>query len=174
MIIITISFFYFSSDIISTKIKKISVYDKRIKRDQEKLNSAKVLNEQLQQVSKVIVNSITTDRKFNSEEVNNFVKKLATLSDQYKIAVHSLFPKVVSSIGSKYVEQQYTMELDCTFIQMGQFLTDLESYDNIIKVNTLDVRPLSVDSKKTSSEEDLVTHYKVTLELSTFKIIKEA
>jgi hypothetical protein len=159
--------------VINTKIQLIGRYDKRIKIEQEKLNSAKVLNEQLQEVSKVIENSISEDDKFTTDESNAFIKKLADLADKYKIAVHSMVPKVITTITRRYAEQLYTMELNCTFVQMGQFLSDLESFDNIIKVRTIDVRPLA-DDKKTIYEGPQETHYKVTLELSTFKIVKEA
>ena len=173
IIITAVAFFYFSNDSISTKIRKIKAYDKRIKLEQEKLNSAKVLNEQLQLVSKVIMNSMTSEKNFTSDEVNSFIKVLADLADKYQIAVHSVFPKVVSSLNRHYLEQLYTMELNCTFIQMGQFLGDLESFNHIIKVKTLDVRPIDLDLKETDVGEAPVTRYKVTLELSVYKIVKE-
>ncbi len=50
--ITAVAFFYFSNDTISAKTRRISAYDRRIKQEQEKLNSAKVLNEQLQLVQK--------------------------------------------------------------------------------------------------------------------------
>jgi Tfp pilus assembly protein PilO len=173
MILSAVLFFYFSNDLINSKIKLVGRYDKRIKVEQEKLNSAKVLNEQLQEVSKVIENSISEDDKFTSDEANAFIKRLADLADKYKIAVHSMVPKVITTLSRRYAEQLYTMELNCTFLQLGEFLSDLESFDHIIKVRTIDVRPLT-DDKKTLYEGSQETHYKVTLELSTFKIVKEA
>ena len=172
MILSTICFFYFSTNSVKTKIDKIDEYDEAIKEEQEKLNSAKVLNEQLQEVSKVIMQSMTTEKEFAIEEVNAFVKKLADLADKYKIAIDSVFPKVVSSERSYLIEQEYTITVACTFIQMGQFLSELESFDHIIKVNTLDVRPMKEDVGKTS-DEILDTRYKVTFELAVFMIIKE-
>jgi len=173
MILTAILFFYFSNNMINDKIKLIGRYDKRIKVEQEKLNSAKVLNEQLQQVSKVIENSISEEDKFTTDEANAFIKKLADLADKYEIAVHSLIPKVITSVSRRYAEHFYTMQLNCTFVQLGEFMSDLESFDHIIKIRTIDVRPLA-DDKKTLYEGPQDTHYKVTLELSTFKIVKEA
>ena len=57
MVLIALCFFYFTSNMISEKQDKIKRYDRRIKVEQEKLNSAKVLNEQLQHVSLVIKNT---------------------------------------------------------------------------------------------------------------------
>lgn len=173
MILVGFLFFYFSSTTIAAKQKEIRKYDRGIKSQQEKLNSAKVLNEQLQEVAKVIQNSITDEDQYTPEESNAYVKMLADLADKYKIAVHAMTPKSVSSVSRKFAEQLYTMELNCTFVQLGQFLSDLESFDYILNVKTLDVRPLG-DDKNTVYEDELVTHYKVTLELSTLKIVKEA
>jgi len=174
MILVTLCFFYFTTSMIKSNKKDIGRLDRKIKVEQQKLNSAKVLNEQLQEVSKVIVNSITNEDSYSAEEVNSFIKKLANLADKYRIAVDSIHPKEVESFGSKFIEQLYTLEINCTFIQMGQFLTDLESFDQIIKIKTLDVRPMSRDRKNVLFDDDTETRYIVTLELSTFKIVKEA
>lgn len=173
MILSMLCFFYFSTNSISKKIDKIGVYDRAIKKDQDKLNSAKVLNEQLQEVSKVIMQSMTDDKDFAPAEINDFVKKLATLADHYKIAITSLSPKVVSSGRRNFIEQQYTMVLNSTFVQMGEFLSQLESFDHIIKVKALDVSPIKIDRQGGEASE-LATRYRITIELSTFKIIKEA
>ncbi|RLC54406.1 MAG: hypothetical protein DRH89_09555 [Candidatus Cloacimonadota bacterium] len=173
MILSTLCFFYFSTNSIKTKIKKIDSYDEAIKVEQEKLNSAKVINDQLQEVSKVIMLSMTNEKEFAIEDVNAFVRQLADLADKYKISIDSLSPKVVSSDKSYLVEQEYTLSVVCTFIQMGQFLSELESFDHIIKLNTLDVRPMKEDKTKTF-DEIIDTRYKVTFELSVFMIIKEA
>ncbi|MDP8204930.1 MAG: type 4a pilus biogenesis protein PilO [Candidatus Tenebribacter mawsonii] len=173
MILSTLCFFYFSTNSVKTKISKIEQYDEAIKEDQEKLNSAKVLNDQLQGVSKVIKKSMTNETEFAINEVNTFVQKLAALTDKYKISIDSVYPKVVASDKSYLVEQEYTLSVACTFVQMGQFLSELESFDHIIKINTLDVRPMKED-KNSSFEEIIETRYKVTFELSVFMIIKEA
>lgn len=173
MILSTICFFYFSTNSVNSKIKKIDRYDRTIKEEQEKLNSAKVLNDQLQEVSKVITRSMTKDKEFAVDDVNEFVKKLADLTDKYKISIESVFPKVVSSEKSYLVEQGYTLSVVSTFIQMGKFLSELESFDHIIKINTIDVRPVKED-KSEVYDEIIETRYKVTFELSIFMIIKEA
>ena len=115
---------------------------------------------------------MTNEKEFAIEDVNAFVKKLADLADKYKISIDSVSPKVVASYKSHLVEQKYTLSVVCTFIQMGQFLSELESFDHIIKVNTLDVRPVKED-KNTIFDEIIDTRYKVTFELSVFMIIKE-
>lgn len=171
VVLVSFVFLYSSSKMISAKIDKIERIDKKIKKTQEKLNSAQVLNQQLSQVSKVIDNTLTSDKTYSADEANAFVKQLADLADQYKVAVYGVFPKNTSN-DVNLLEQQYTMEIECTYVQLGQFMTSLESYDRIVKVNTLDVRPILATGK--DKPQFTETHYRVTLELSTFKIVKEA
>ncbi len=172
IIVITgVAFFYVSVTSVRDKVETIVKYDDAIKKQQEKLNSAKVLNEQLKEVSKVIMNSMTDSRRYTPEEVNSFVKLMADLADKYKIAVNSISPKVVANVMTNYIEQQYIMELDCTFIKLGQFLTELERIDSIIKANTLEIRPIG---KTGAADETSETRYKISLDISTYKILKEA
>lgn len=171
MAVLAVAFFYYGSEIINQKSRRVRAYDSRIKEEQEKLNSAKVLNDQLSEVSKVILASITEERSYSSQEINAFVKKLADLADRNKITVDNLVPKVVSGTNRHFVEQQYTLELNCTFVQLGNFLAELESFDNIMEVNTLSVNPVNRDEKTDQLAE---TRYRVTMLLTTVKIVKEA
>jgi hypothetical protein len=172
--LISVAFFTISGSMINSKINKIASVDKKIKKAQEKLNSAKIMNEQLSQFTMIIRNSLTTEKKINPTDVNAFVKQLADMCDQYKIAIVSIYPKAVFSTADM-LEQQYTLELNCTYVQTGQFLSELEGMDNIIKINTLDVTPIMVQDSgtKAASTVTQATRYKVTLELSVFKVVKE-
>jgi hypothetical protein len=174
MIIIALLFFHYSDLIISKKIDSIDNYDKRIKVEQEKLNSAKVLNEQLLEVSRVILGSISNERKFDADEVGAFTNILYDMADKYKFAIHNFSHKDVSSLSGSFIEHQYTMELNCTFVQLGKFLTDLEALDYIVKIKTIDVVPYAARGKSEAVVEGQETRYKVTIELSTFKVLKEA
>lgn len=176
MIIMALLFFYEGSRLIADKIDRISKYDKAIKEKQEILNSAKVLNEQLEEVSKVVLNSITQKKKFKPEEINTFVNRLADLADKYKIAVHSLSPKPIKNDKKHLLEHNYSMEMLCTYVQLGRFLTDLESFDYIIHINTLEIKPSNKDLDKESIQSEVAaeeTIYKLILELSTYKVVKE-
>ena len=171
IILVSMSYIYFGRKMISDGRKKIVNIEKTIKKDQEKLNSAKVLNKELQQVSKVILNSMTKNRTYKAEEVNEFVSKLGDLADRFKIKIEGLSPRPSSKEG-KIVEQSYSLQIICDYVQLGKFLAELERFDYIMKLNTLDVKP--VHGKRDSAPSVGATRYKVAIELSTFKIIKEA
>lgn len=171
MAVVGFGFFYFSSTTIKARVHTIKLYDAAIKKNQAKLNSAKVLNDQLKEVSKVILNSMTDERYFSSSDVNDMIKKLADVADKYQISVHGMIPQAGDSFQTKYIEQKITLDLNCTYVQLGKFLTDMESIDRIIHVRTLDVRSADSKSEVTS---DIATRYRITLELSVYKVSKEA
>ena len=160
---------------ISNNIKKINRVDKKIKRAQQKLNSAKILNEQLKEVSKVIENTMVTTKKIDVKEINAFVKQLADMADSFKIPVYSLVPKSDYNRESVFVKQQYTMEVNATYTQIGQFLSAIESLDKIVKITTLDVQPIKNATAvyANSKKEKMETHYRVSSEFTTVKIVKE-
>jgi len=169
MILSSASYVFWNVNMVNTHLSKMRKVDKDIKEEQQKLNSAQVLNEELKEVSKVILNSITKEKSYDTTEVNAFVKKLADLADKNQILINSISPKPVSN-ATHLIEQTYTLELNCEYLQLGRFLTELESFDNIMKVKTLDVKPTG-DNK--DQDPTVATRYRITLELSTFKILKE-
>jgi len=176
MIGVTVLFFVLSGSLIGKKIKQVNAIDKQIKIAQEKLNSAKILNQQLSQFALIIDNSLTKQKAFNPAEVNTFVKNLADLADQNQIAVLAIYPKEIQGkLG--LVEQQYMLELNTTYVQLGRFLSNLEALDNIVKINTLDVMPqMEANSNQNKSKTNTgpsIARYKVTLELSVFKVQRE-
>jgi Tfp pilus assembly protein PilO len=69
------------------------------------------------------------------------------------------------------IETTYNLELEATYVQIGQFISDLESQDNIIKIQTLDISPAQVTDETVANAE---SRYRVILELSIFKVKKEA
>ncbi|HOD17642.1 MAG TPA: type 4a pilus biogenesis protein PilO [Candidatus Cloacimonadota bacterium] len=178
MVVVAILFFVLSNSMIGNKLKKIDSLDHKIKIAQEKLNSAKIMNQQLSQFSLIIDNSLTKEKSFSAQEINAFVKSLADLADQNQIGVLAIYPKEVQT-GLNLVEQQYIMELNSTYVELGQFLANLEAMDHIVKINTLDVMPLMESEATTKTKTGTlsapkVARYKVALELSVFKVVKEA
>jgi Tfp pilus assembly protein PilO len=178
MILLAVIFFMVSGSLIGKKVTQASELDNKIKSAQEKLNSAKIMNQQLSQFALIIDNSLTKQKSFSPQEVNAFVKNLADLADQNQIAVLAIYPKEIQS-KLNLVEQQYILELNTTYVQLGQFLSNLEALDNIVKIITLDVMPL-MDSNTGQSKTNTKTtvapqtaRYKVALELSVFKVQKE-
>jgi Tfp pilus assembly protein PilO len=151
--------------------REITRVDRQIRSVQEQLNSAKVLNEDLKEVSNVIENSLTNARDLATEEVNEFIRELTEFAFIHEIAVLSITPRALFN-QNRIIEQQFTLELECTYVQLGQYLATIEKYDYIVKVNTLEVRPQAERFREIRGERHVL--YRVTLDLSIFKIIREA
>ena len=164
-------FFWSSGSLRKDNMQKINRVDRRIRVMQEQLNSAKVLNQDLREVANVIENSLTESRELSIAEANDFVRELASFADLYNISVLGLTPRAFFA-QNRILEQQFSIELECTYVQLGQYLTAIESYDYLVKVNTLEVRPQA--DKFAEVDGNRQTLYRVVLDLSIYKIVREA
>ncbi|HPV15154.1 MAG TPA: type 4a pilus biogenesis protein PilO [Candidatus Cloacimonadota bacterium] len=171
MILITVLIFTASANSLKNGLRKVRDYDDKIKTAQERLNSARIMDEKLSQFSLIIDNSLSKSGKFTFEEINDFKKRIGELAHDRKISINKLSDSNKFSLPG-LIETTYNLELEGTFVQMGQFLSDLEALDNIIKIHYIDVTPSSEGDKKT--EDYAVSKYKIMLELSIFKVKKEA
>ncbi len=172
MVLITVLIFSASVSNIQNGIKKAKEYDNQIKIAQEKLNSARIMNEQLSQFSLIIDNSLSKSGTFTVEEINSFKQRIGELAHERKIAINKLSDSNKFSLPG-LIETTYNLELEGSFVQMGQFLSDLEALDNIIKIHYIDITPAAThDNVKT--EDVAVSKYRIMIELSIFKVKKEA
>src|SRR5690554_7603181 len=87
--VVTFFFFFSANSLINNRITEIRRVDRNIRRAQERLNSAKVMDGQLSQVSRVIDNTLVNERVFTAEEINYFVRYLAEIADRYRSEEHT-------------------------------------------------------------------------------------
>ncbi|HNV61710.1 MAG: type 4a pilus biogenesis protein PilO [Candidatus Cloacimonadota bacterium] len=172
ILLITILFFMFTINSVTAKQHKIKELDRKIKTAQEKLNSARIMDQQLSQFSRIIDNSLTREASFSFDEINAFKTTIGRLADQRTITINKLSDSNKFSLPG-LVETTYNLELEATYVQIGQFISDLESMDNIIKIQALDISPLAVSDKEVTAP-NAPNRYRVTLELSVFKVKREA
>ena len=171
MVLLTIAFFMLASSVIDGNESKINQLDKKIKTAQEKLNSARIMDEQLSQFSLIIDNSLTRDKSFTFDEINEFKKKIGDMANNNRITINKLSDANKFAIPG-LVETTYNMELEGTYVQMGQFIADLEALDNIIKIHYIDITPAQTAGK--GKDAGGISRYRITLELSIDKVAKEA
>lgn len=168
MILVTVGFFALSASSFRKNLNDIDSYDTKIKNAQEKLNSARILDEQLSQFSLIIDNSLTRSKSFTFDEINDFKTSIGQMAHENRITLNKLSDSNKFTLAG-LIETTYNMELECTFVQFGQFVADLESLDNIIKIHYIDISPAQVQDKN-EPEQGGVSRYRVTLELSIFKV----
>ncbi|HNX37217.1 MAG TPA: type 4a pilus biogenesis protein PilO [Candidatus Cloacimonadota bacterium] len=170
IILSSVIFLMIGSNSLHSNLRKIEQYDKKIKTAQEKLNSSKILEEQLSQFALIIDNSLTKDSAFSFDEINQFKTRIGEIANQSAISINRL------SDSNKFsqpglIECTYNMELEANYVQVGQFISAIESMDNLIKIHALDISPAQTTNKQEVSTGP--NRYKVTIELSVFKVKKE-
>jgi Tfp pilus assembly protein PilO len=173
MVLIAVLIFTASANNLQTNLKKVSEYDAQSKVAQEKLNSARIMDEQLSQFSLIIDNSLSRSGGFTFDEINEFKKRIGELAHERKISINKLSDSNKFSLPG-LLETTYNLEMEATFVQMGQFLSDLEALDNIIKIHAIDVTPAQVEDGNKKTVDTAVSKYRIMLELSIFKVKKEA
>jgi len=171
MLLFVVIFFTVTGNIVKHKQKQIVDLDNKIKTTQEKLNSARIMDQQLSQFAIIIDNSLTKSPSFSFDEVNAFKTEMGKLADQRSITINKLSDANKFSLPG-LIETTFTVELEASYIQLGQFISDLESLDNILKIHSFDISPTQAttkDKEKTAGPN----RYKMSLELSIFKVKKE-
>jgi Tfp pilus assembly protein PilO len=173
MILISVLFFMIAGNSLKKNTSEVDRYDTRIKATLEKLNSSLIMEEQLSQFKEILDNSLTTSDKFSVDEMNEFQKEIERLRDENKMKL------VKISDSNKFaeagmIETTYSLELQGTFQQMGQFISALEAQNHIIKIQYLDVSPAQITDKNVIQNPNAPNTYRITMELSIFKVKKEA
>lgn len=153
-------------------LSQIEAYDNKIKTAQEKLNSARILEEQLSQFSLVIDNSLTKESSFSFDEINQFKTYIGDMANQSAISINRLSDSNKFSTPG-LIETTLNMELEATYVQAGQFISALESMDHLVKIHALDIAPAQTLTKKDTTVASGPNRYKITIEMSIFKVKKE-
>lgn len=171
MLLIAVLFFVLTGNNVKNKRDKITDLDNKIKTTQEKLNSARIMDQQLSQFALIIDNSLTKSPSFSFDEINAFKTEIGKLADQRSITINKLSDANKFSLKG-LIETTFTVEMEATYIQLGQFISDLESLDNILKIHSFDISPI----QNTGQDKDQKVgpnRYKMSLEMSIFKVKKE-
>ncbi len=170
MIVLSVVFFMLTSSNVKHNIDKIEQLDSKIKTAQEQLNSARIMDQQLSQFALIIDNSLTKTPSFTFDEINDFKTMIGQLADQRSIQINKLSDSNKFSLPG-LIETTYNLELEASYVQIGQFISDLEALDHILKIHALDVSPAQISDKQTPAA-GAANRYRVTLELSIFKVKK--
>lgn len=171
MLLIAVLFFVITGNIMKSNREKIKELDNKIKSIQEKLNSSRIMDQQLSQFALIIDNSLTKSPSFSFDEITSFKTKIGQLADQRSITISKLSDANKFSFQG-LIETTFTMELEASYVQIGQFISDLESLDNILKIHYFDISPIQSSTRDTTVKSG-PNRYKIALEFSIFKVKKE-
>ncbi len=171
ILLIGVVFFMLTANTVKKTKTQIEVLDTKIKTAQEKLNSARIMEQQLSQFALIIDNSLTKTASFSFDEINDFKTKIGQIADQRSIQLNKLSDSNKFSLPG-LIETTYNIELEASYVQIGQFISDLEALDNIIKIHALDISPTQVSDREVRAP-GAPNRYRLTMELSIFKVKKE-
>lgn len=171
MLGLTVAFVMLTSESLRKNMDQIHRMDEQIKTSQEKLNSARIMDQELSQFAMIIDNSLSTEGKFSFDEINTLKTQIGQMAHERQISINKLSDTSKWSLPN-LIENTFNLEVEATYNQIGQFIADLESQDNIIKIQNLDITPAQVKDQE-EIKANAESRYRVLLELSIFKVKKE-
>ena len=170
MILISVLFFVLAGNSLKKNLAEVDKYDKQIKTTLEKLNSAMIMDQQLSQFREIIDNRLTNESKFSVDELNDFQLVIDRIREDNRMKMEKISDSNKFSPAGM-IETTYNIDLQGTFRQMGQFISELEGLNHIIKFNYLDVSPIPTSEAIGPGGEN---NYRISMEKTVFKVIKEA
>lgn len=165
-------FILFTNKSLTTNLDQIHRLDNEIKVAQEKLNSARIMEQELQQFAMVIDNALTRESRFSFDEINDLKTRIGEIAHERQISINRMADASKWTMPN-LIESTITLELEADYIQIGKFISDLESQDNIIKIQSLDISPANLSQEEQQTAAGKASRYRVLMELSVFKVKKE-
>ena len=124
--------------LISSKILDIKNLEKEHKSTNEKYITAQILSQKLSHVYNVFENNLSFKKsdKINEEASMDFMKDITDIMYKYGITLKRLVPgkKIKKGISTTI---PYTIEVECDFEKLGNFLVELEKYSRIIEIDNI-------------------------------------
>ncbi|MBL7073779.1 type 4a pilus biogenesis protein PilO [candidate division KSB1 bacterium] len=144
----------------------------QIKARTEKLISAQILAQQLDQVAKLIERNLALSAQdILAEDASMpFLTSLTSIMDQLGITLLALEPKPKINFKG-YVKTPYELKIKCSFRQFGQFVNRLEKSERLITVEEFEVDN-SVERSDRDREPGKLDHHVMEMAISTLTLIK--
>ena len=162
------------------QLEEVARQDSLIKSTLGKLNSARILDQQLSQFRGILIQNLTNDRAFSEDDLRTFSQELARLVAQNQLEPYQrdAAPKTAwleianQQSGTGMAEAVCRLDLTGTFAQMGQFIAELEALDQLVRINYLDISPLQPEEIEQPEDPESPDSYLIALEFSLLKVVK--
>lgn len=174
VLVFGLSAYFYYSFVYVEQPKKIRRLKTEIEALNEKLISAQILARELDQVSKLIQRNLALSAKDSLAEDASipFLNDITGILDDLKIKLVKLNPGTRVNMRD-YVKAPYTLRIDCTYEQLGQFVNRLEKSERLITVEGFEIdnaiRKIRAD-REAGRKPD--TH-SVDMTISTLTLIKK-
>lgn len=179
-------FFVMGSVLVRKQLAEVERLDIQTRSTLGKLNSARIMEQQLSRFGSILTQSLTSDQAFSEDELKNFNQELEGLIRQNQLEKFLFDPAKKNSwleTGNKYpepgmIETTFSFQLTGTFAQLGQFVSELEALDQVVKIRYLDVSPAPPEEPGLTEESEQAMDpgvgdlYRLAVEFSLLKVVK--
>jgi Tfp pilus assembly protein PilO len=194
LLVYIIGFWAFYKNILTQQPSTIKDLETQISEKKRQLLSAQIISKNLQNVNELIQNNLINSPNDSLAMPANmaFLQYLTSLMDRFNIILLSIRPMDVlksdqqnkdqwatssgaaasDSLAKEYIEIPYSMTVLASYIQIGQFIQELEKSPRLIRIvrfqmeNPLDV---SFYEDEVSGKPD---QHRVNLDIHTLTILK--
>jgi len=139
----------------------------------EKFITAQILSEKLNNVYNVFEQNLANDNNDpkNKEANMVFLKDLTDVLEKLDIKLLQIEPGGKKKIGFlTYIP--YTMELKCTYEEIGKLITELEASNRLITIEDLIIKNGIEKIKRTSNAIDEINDIRTLLSINTITLNK--
>ena len=175
LIVITVGFWYYGSNILNNKLSEIDRLDEEIARKQEELISAEIINQELDEVVKLIERNLASSEgdSLLKEDTIPFLKYLTPIMKKYEIVLLGIEPKLADiTIADRFVRTPYSLKILCTFSQFGQFLSTLERSERLSSVEEFTINN-EVSELFTPKPNRTLEQHEISMLVTTVTLLKE-
>ena len=179
-------FWYAENNIYSPLPEKISDLEDEQVTFNERLITAQILSEEMDQVYSIFENNMYSKEKSSIKETASieFLNDLTDILNKLEITVlhikpgqkedrlvNILYPDTPDETEIKYTFIPYELEIECTFEEFGRFITALEKNDRLISIDEFLLNNGLERMSLSKSREDLMNQV-IEMKLSTVTLNK--
>ena len=169
---LTLSYWASASVLIGEKPFEIRLLEEEQEELNENLISAQILASQLDRVFTLFQENLALSKADSLADDANlpFLNSLTDILDDLDIKLLGIKPKPrVDNIT--YFKAPYIITLECTFEQVGMFLSEIERSPRLITVDEFEVKN-GIERVKANTEEEKLLEQEFVVNLSTITLVK--
>lgn len=153
--------------------RKINRLRVEIRRLNEKLISAQILAQELDQVAKLIEHNLALSAKDSLAEDASmpFMNFITEEMESLEIKLIKLDPGRKQNMRD-YIKSPYRMTIECTYEELGRFINQLEKSDRLVTVDGFEIDNAIRKIRDTAVKRTKANSHRIELAISTLTLIK--
>lgn len=166
------SFYYHQQYVYRPKPLKVRELDRQIQQENEKLISAQIIANELQQVTRLIEGNLAQSARDSLAEDASlpFMNQVTDILREHGIHVISIEPGRRRNFAD-YISTPYTMEVETSYKALVDFLNDVEKSNRLVTVDRLELNS-TVKRVQQLAKDKKFDKRPMTITLSTLTLIK--